>query len=150
VSAEQERAGRASAMRRVRDAAARQFTGWRPVYFCGYQRLAVQARVLLARCADALTDAKRRELERIAGAEDSLALTAWLALRPARQLIGRNETLGVEGQLARGLLWRRITRARLRRARGPLALGLDAAFPPCGPDSFGQHRLRRWRERKGR
>ena len=116
----------------------------------GQYHLAVQARILRARCADHLTPGKRRTLDRFTRAEDSLALTAWLALRPARSLVGLSETLGTEGQLAKGLLWRRLARLRRGRAPGRLAYGLDASFPSCDPDSYSQKRLRRWRERRAR
>ncbi|MQA76422.1 MAG: glycosyltransferase, partial [Solirubrobacterales bacterium] len=36
--------------------------GWRPIYFCGYLGLEVQARALLVRCAPQLSPAKRRAL----------------------------------------------------------------------------------------
>jgi hypothetical protein len=93
-----------------------------------------------------LTAAKRRTLERFVAAARSPAALAWLALRPARELLGRNETLGSENALVRGILWRwlaglaqRLPLSPARRAAG------DASLPPLG--SFNQKRLRRWRAR---
>jgi glycosyltransferase involved in cell wall biosynthesis len=121
--------------------------GWRPIYFCGYLRLEVQAQALLARCAPQLSPAKRRALERFAAADRSWPALARLAVRPVRGLVGRSETLGAEAQLVKGLLWRRITAARTRRRDAVVAWDLDAGFPPCDADNFGQRRLRRWRAR---
>jgi glycosyltransferase involved in cell wall biosynthesis len=116
---------------------------WRAAYFYGYLGREVQAQVLLARCAGRLDRGKRRALERFASAERSLSAVAWLALRPLRAIVGRNETLGSELDLVRGLLWRRIVvlRAWLPGRRA------DARFPHAGPESFEQIRLRRWRAR---
>ena len=110
----------------------------------GTSRLAVQARTLLMRCDGLLTAPKRGALERFVAADGSLLALTWLAGRPLRRLAGRGETLGAEAQLARGILWRRTVslRAPLRR---PHRFAPDASIPPCGPDSFGQRRLRRWR-----
>ncbi len=135
---------------RLKSAVREQLTGWRPIYFCGYMRLAVQAEVLLARCSAELAPAKRRALERFVDADRRRRGIAWLSLRGLRRFAGRSETLGAEGQLARGLAWRRITAARTRRVSGPVDWSLRAEFPPCGPDSFGQRRLRRWRRGRAR
>jgi glycosyltransferase involved in cell wall biosynthesis len=121
------------------------FSGWRAAYFCAYVRLEVQAQVLLARCSDELTARKRRALERFVASGRSPFALAWLGARPLRALLGRNETLGAEAQLARGILWRHIITARAWRRERPRGSGYDASLPPCGPDSFGQKRLRRWR-----
>ena len=45
---------------RARTALRSAITGWRPIYFCGYQRLAVQARILLARCGAELSPGNER------------------------------------------------------------------------------------------
>jgi len=121
--------------------------GWRSAYFCAYLRIKVQAQTILTRRSERLEPGKRRALERFVAAERSPATLAWLAARPIRALAGRNETLGAEGQLARGILWRRVVAlCRLGRGR-PGRLRLDASFPACGPDAFSQKRLRRWRGR---
>lgn len=109
--------------------------GGRGAYFRGYLPRSVLAQILLARCGDRMTDAKRRGLRRFAAAERSLLASAWLAARPLRVLAGRNETLGSESELVRGLVWRRIARV----------LGRDASLPDML--SFQQRRLRRWRAR---
>jgi hypothetical protein len=75
----------------------------------------------------------RRALRRFVAAERSAAALAWLAGRSTRTLAGRNETLGSELDLARGVLWRR------------LGAGGDASLPPV--ESFEQRRMRRWRAR---
>ena len=71
------------------------------------------------------------------------AAFAWLALRPLRTLAGRNETLGSEGALARGIAWRWLVAALAVGARTPGRRPLDASLPPLL--SFQQERLRRWR-----
>jgi hypothetical protein len=62
-------------------------------------------------------------------------------------VIGRNETLGTETQLAKGIMWRHLTTIRAGRRASPGRRALVAGMPECGPDSFGQRRLRRWRAR---
>jgi glycosyltransferase involved in cell wall biosynthesis len=119
--------------------------GGRGAYFRGYLPRAVLARMLLARCGDRLTRSKRRALRRFTAAERAPGALAWLAVRPLRSLWGRNETLGSEAELVRGIVWRRVL--------GPLAIGLqkpgrrpaDASLPDML--SFQQRRLRRWRAR---
>ena len=114
-------------------------------YFYGYLGREVLARALLERCGHKLTPAKRRDLERFVRAQRSPLAVLWLAARPLRALAGRTETLGAEGALALGLLWRRMIAvcARLPRLAGPACC--DASLPPL--DSFDQRRLRRWRAR---
>ena len=109
---------------------------WRANYFYGYLAREVQAQTLLVRCST-LSATKRRVLERFVSSDRSPAAFLWLAARPLRRLMGLNETLGTETELAQGILWRWLT--GLRRSRG------DASFP--GPASFNQRRLRRWRAR---
>ncbi len=118
---------------------------WRAGYFYGYQVAQAQALTLLLRCGERLAPAKRRSLERLVAADSSAWALLWLALRPLRAIVGRNETLGTESELVRGLLWKRAISARARfpaRFRGVLA---DAAPPPL--DAYRQDRLRRWRAR---
>jgi len=120
--------------------------GGRGAYFLGYTSRVVQAEALLARCADRLTPAKRRALRRFVRAERSPAAFGWLALRPLRALAGRDETLGSEAELARGIAWRWAVAGL---ARGAARIGRqagDASFPP--PLAFEQRRLRRWRGRR--
>jgi glycosyltransferase involved in cell wall biosynthesis len=106
-------------------------TRWRAAYFYGYVPRAVYARTLLLRTVPEADG--RRALRRFVAAERSAAALAWLAGRSTRTLAGRNETLGSELDLARGVLWRR------------LGAGGDASLPPV--ESFEQRRMRRWRAR---
>jgi hypothetical protein len=118
---------------------------WRAAYFYGYLAREAQAQVALARAGSRLTGSKRRQLERFVACEHSVPALAWLALRPARALFGRTETLGSEAALAQGVLWKQLTAALARRGRfGPSPLA-DARVPP--PQAFSQKRLRRWRSR---
>jgi hypothetical protein len=117
--------------------------GGRGAYFRGYLAREVQAQVLLARCEGRLSARKRRQLRRFVDASRSPVAFAWLALRPLRALAGRNETLGSESALARGIAWRWLVAALAVRARTPGRRPLDASLPPLL--SFQQERLRRWR-----
>ena len=132
---------------RLRGALRDSLAGGRAVYFCGYLRLKVQAETVLLRCSERLTAGKRGTLERFAAAERTATGAGWLALRPLRGLLGRSETLASEHQLLKGIAWRRTIEARARRREGGGGAVPDASMPPCGPDSFGQKRLRRWRAR---
>ena len=136
---------RAGAGRGARGRATTACTRLRGDYFYGYLGREVLARALLERCGHKLTPAKRRDLERFVRAQRSPLAVLWLAARPLRALAGRTETLGAEGALALGLLWRRMIAvcARLPRLAGPACC--DASLPPL--DSFDQRRLRRWRAR---
>jgi glycosyltransferase involved in cell wall biosynthesis len=122
---------------------ARPWRAARGAYFLGYLGRDVLARTLLARCGEVLTPRKRRALERFVAAPDSAAAFAWLAARPLRALWGRNETLGTELDLIRGIAWRRLLPLLAVGARRPGRRPLDARFPPEG--SFRQRRLERWR-----
>jgi glycosyltransferase involved in cell wall biosynthesis len=116
------------------------FERWRAAYFHGYLPREIQARTLLLRCSGRLTARKRRALSRFVASARSPGAWAWLAARSARALIGRNETLGSEIQIAQGILWRWVI-GLCARAPG----GFDAGPPPAA--SFEQKRLRRWRAR---
>jgi hypothetical protein len=122
---------------------ARPWRAARGAYFLGYLGRDVLARTLLARCATTLEPAQRRTLERFVAAPDSAPAFAWLAARPLRALWGRNETLGTELDLVRGILWRRLLPLLAVGARRPGRRPLDARFPDEG--SFRQRRLERWR-----
>lgn len=120
-------------------------TRWRAAYFHGYLGRAAQAQVLLIRLGGRIDARKRRMLERFVACDESISALAWLALRPARCLLGRTETLGSELGLAQGVAWKQVAvRVARRGALGPGWL-LDASIPP--PDRFSQKRLRRWRAR---
>jgi hypothetical protein len=105
----------------------------------------VQAQTLLLRCASRLSDRERRALEHFVASERSPASFLWLATRPLRRFIGRDETLGGETALARGILWRWLIVLAVGRARRPGNRAYDASFPD--PPRFEQRRLRRWRAR---
>jgi glycosyltransferase involved in cell wall biosynthesis len=119
--------------------------GWRSAYFEGYLARAVHAQTALVRFPERLIPSKRRALERFVGAAGSPAAWAWLALRPLRELRGRNETLGSERALAAGIVWRAAIEARARRGPASLRLRGDATTPEDG--AFQQRRIRRWRAR---
>ena len=125
--------------------ARRWFGRWRAAYFYGYLSRDVLARTVLLRCSSSLTAEERRALQLFVASQRSLLAFAWLALRPLRLVVGRNETLGSEADLARGILWRWLIVIRARRARVPERVSYDAGLPD--PASFDQRRLRRWRAR---
>lgn len=126
-------AGRAKRPRRLSIGAVRQFfSGWRSAYFNAYLRLSVLSQVLLARCSGSLTGRQRRTLKRFISAERSPVGFGWLALRPLREVFGRNETLGVERLLIQGILWRHIITWRNRGLEKPGGSVYDASLPPAG------------------
>jgi glycosyltransferase involved in cell wall biosynthesis len=85
---------------------------WRSAYFSLYLQRAFHARMLLTRCSAQLTRRKRNALRLMQAAARSPLALAWLVLRPARALWGRNETLGLETSLVRGVLWPYLIRLR--------------------------------------
>jgi len=117
--------------------------GGRGAYFLGYAGREVLARTLLVRCGARLTGGKRRALQRYIAAGRSPLALAWLALRPLRALAGRNETLGTEADLVRGIAWRWLVSLLAIGARAPGRRPCDARFPD--ESSFEQRRLSRWR-----
>lgn len=117
--------------------------GWRAAYFGGYLTRRLMAQVLLARCEGRLTARKRRALALMAAAERSPLAFGWLALRPLRRLVGRDETLGGELPLACGVLWRWLVLAAVTGRTGPGRRPWGVVFPD--PPRFEQPRLRRWR-----
>jgi glycosyltransferase involved in cell wall biosynthesis len=119
--------------------------GWRAAYFYGYLPRLVLAETLRVRCAGRLSARKRRGLARFVAADRSPAALAWLAARPLRRLAGRNETLGSEGELALGVVWRHLVRARAGRRERPEGSPYDASCPPLDAAALGQERLGRWR-----
>ena len=120
---------------------------WRASYFGAYRQRELHAQVLLARCGSALTARKRRALRLMVGADRSPLAFAWLVARPARALLGRNETLGIERVLARGILWRHLIVLRTWRRERPGQSEDDASMPPVDPRSLGS-RARRWLARR--
>jgi O-antigen biosynthesis protein len=122
-----------------------QIRAWRSAYFLGYVPGQVRAAALLNRCGEKITPARRRELEHYLACDRSPAALLWLLVRPLRALWGRNETLGSEWELARGVIWRLIAGWIARRRRWPARLLPDCRFPD--PPLWRQRRLQRWRSR---
>jgi glycosyltransferase involved in cell wall biosynthesis len=116
---------------------------WRSAYFSLYLQREFHARILLARCATSLTRRKRRGLRLLVAASRSPMAFAWLAARPARALVGRSETLGIEGVLARGVLWRHLVALRAWKPMRPGGSTEDASLPDFEPQNLGR-RQRRW------
>jgi hypothetical protein len=79
----------------------------------------------------------------VANAGRSPVAFAWLAVRPVRALAGRNETLGTEGILVRGILWRLFLALHSWRRRKPGGFGDELSVPAFEPHGLGV-RLRRW------
>lgn len=117
--------------------------GWRGAYFGGFELREVFARTVLLRFGSRLRGRRRRALEWFVASAHSPVAFAWLALRPLRRLIGRDETLGGEIALARGVVWRWLIELAVLRAVRPGRRAYDASFPD--PPRFEQRRLRRWR-----
>ena len=100
---------------------------------------------LLIRCSSRLEGGKRRTLRRYTASARSPFAFLWLIGRSLRRLVGLNETLGGEVELAQGIAWRWLTDIRARRVRSPGPRAPDASFP--SPLEFEQRRIRRWRAR---
>jgi glycosyltransferase involved in cell wall biosynthesis len=107
---------------------------WRRIYFWDVCRVLQFATVLERRCGALMSARKRRAVRMLSVADRSPRAIAWLWLRRARRLVGRNETLGSEGALLRGIAWRQ---ALGLVARGDLPverLGGNASVPPVRPE----------------
>ncbi len=98
-------------------------------YFVDVCRLVQFATILRMRCGARMAPDKRRTLERFLRADDSFAPLAVLALRGARELAGRPQTLGAEWMLFNAFAWRRVLAATTRE-RPTRHLRLDALPPP--------------------
>ena len=120
---------------------------WRSAYFSMYLQREFHARLLLERCGAELTRPKRRALRRVIAAGRSPLALAWLACRPIRSLFGRNETLGIESVLARGILWRYLIVLRTVGRRRPGASEEDASVTSPMPQKLVP-RQRRWLARR--
>jgi glycosyltransferase involved in cell wall biosynthesis len=103
---------------------------WRQIYFWDVCRLLQFATVLERRCGDRMSAKQRRAVRRLVNSERSLRAMAWLWLRTARKLAGRNETLGAEGALLRGIAWRHAVALVARRELPPGRFGGNASVPP--------------------
>ncbi len=120
---------------------------WRSAYFSMYLQRDFHARLLRERCRAQLTRRKRRALRRIFAAAGSPLALAWLAARPARSLFRRNETLGIESVLVRGILWRYLIRLRTVGRQRPGRSEEDASVPSPMPQKLVP-RQRRWLARR--
>ncbi len=95
----------------------RTFASWRGIYFFDVCRIALFATVLELRAGARIAPGKRRALRRASRWDSSSAAFAQLSVRRLRSLVGRNETLGAEGGLLRGIAWRRAVAAISGRRR---------------------------------
>ncbi len=137
---------RANRRRRILPSLPRGFFGaWQIAYFRAYLQLQLQAAVLLSRCPDDLDRRRRRSLGLLSRADSSVLGPLWLTSRMLRPLIGRNETLGTEQLLLRGLLWRRLIGPRSRGQGPPDGKSRDAGLPAFDMDKLGSNRIKRWR-----
>ena len=96
---------------------------WRVAYEDVYLRIAAEAAALEQRCGAEMEPAKLRAAHRVGAADRSPLAVPWLQLRSMRRHLGRDETLGVERGLARGIAWHQLSRARAKllgrgRSRG--------------------------------
>jgi hypothetical protein len=87
---------------------------WQSAYEDVYLRIAAEAAALEQRCGPSMAPVKRRAAHRMANADRSPLAVPWLQLRSMRRYLGRDETLGVERGLARGIAWHQLNRARAR------------------------------------
>jgi glycosyltransferase involved in cell wall biosynthesis len=76
------------------------------------------AQALEQRLAGRMTPEKARAVRRVARMSSSPASLAWLFARSARDVRGESETLGIENQLIKGILWhwQDVARRRLLRS----------------------------------
>jgi hypothetical protein len=79
-----------------------------------YRRVAAEATALEERCGAAMEPTKLRAVRRVAAADRSPLAVPWLSLRSMRRHFGRDETLGVERGLARGIAWHQLRTLRRR------------------------------------
>jgi hypothetical protein len=86
-----------------------------------------------------MTRRKRRAVRLVAESEHSPRAMAWLVLRRLRGLAGRNETLGVEGALLRGIAWRYAIGLLGRRELPPRRFGGNASMPEAKEPGVIEH-----------
>lgn len=85
-------------LREIRDA--------QGAYVSDLLRIEILARTLLARCGPALSSQRRRALNKVARADESLASVAWLALRTLCYGGQKSATRGVENLLLDAIAWK--------------------------------------------
>jgi hypothetical protein len=122
--------GRAERLQRLVRQPRSMVAAWRSIYCWEVCRLLQFATVLERRCGGRMSTRKRRAVRLLTGIERSPRAMAWLWLRRARRLAGRNETLGVEGALLRGIAWRHVVGLMGRRELPPRRFGGNASMPP--------------------
>jgi glycosyltransferase involved in cell wall biosynthesis len=105
--------------------------GARAVYYYDWQQQLLFGRALRLRCGARMTPAKRRTLDRLLSADDTLAGLAWMLGRRARRLWGHDETLDRELFYGHALARHRAVSAWTAGRRRPgRLLPRDAAIPP--------------------
>jgi glycosyltransferase involved in cell wall biosynthesis len=111
---------------------------WRATYFWDVCRIVLFARILERRCGVQMSQAKGRAVRRIIAGERSALAIPWLLLRRTRSLAGRDETLGVETGLLRGIIWRHaVARLAGRSGRPGRRFRFSASLPPRSSLSTG-------------
>jgi glycosyltransferase involved in cell wall biosynthesis len=75
------------------------------------------ARTLEQRLAGRMTPEKARIVRRVGRLSSSPSALLWLLARSARDVRGESETLGIENQLIKGILWHHVQRAKIALRR---------------------------------
>jgi glycosyltransferase involved in cell wall biosynthesis len=91
---------------------------WRSAYEDVYLRIAAEATALEERCGALMEPAKLRAAHRVAVADRWPLAVPWLQLRSMRRHFGRNETMGVERGVARGIAWHQLSSAQTKVRAG--------------------------------
>lgn len=123
---------------------------WKCIYFRSFIHVALQAEVLLGRCSDRMSARDARALRRLIAADRSPLGALELAVRPVREIWGRNETLGTEWHLLKGIAWLWLVRLREVGRRSPTGARQDVTVPEFDIGSFAQWRLKRWIQGRSR
>jgi glycosyltransferase involved in cell wall biosynthesis len=97
---------------RLRKRVRLRFAHLRAVYYRETLRLQQLAVILLMRCGDRMSPAKRKVVRRVAAVDRSIAGLFWLVFRRVRR--SRDETLGVGPHLAGSIVWARTLDLRTR------------------------------------
>lgn len=89
----------------------------RTLYLTEVLRLELIGRTLELRLSGRMASAHAADVRRVARLSSSFRSLAWLLARSACDVRGHGETLGIENQLAKGILWRhgQVLRARIGR-----------------------------------
>lgn len=108
---------------------------WSNAYFHECCRASLFARVVLMRCAPALTTRDSRALGHLAEIHRSAIALAWIAGRRVARRSGRDETSGAGGRILRAMLWRRCLELVAARTQHPPAWLPSQAALPADPDA---------------